>query len=308
MFAIADGSQLAYIKEAAWGTTPATPAWQILRLTGESLKVTRETKTSAEITPERNVSDLIHIGGGAEGGFNFELSYGAYDDIFASMLYGEWVDNVLKNGVTQSSLSFEKKFLVDVATYNYFRYTGMVPNTMSLSISAGEIITGSFDFMGKGGTVAAAAIASSTYLDAAAENVLSASSHVGALSLGSFATAKILKVDLSASNNLQTARVIGSLDNANIGAGQFNVSGSVEIYFEDKAVYEAYLNATEMALSVTMGITTAKKYTIELPRIKFSDGEVVASGQNSYVMANMSFQALGDAVAGHTMKITRAVA
>ena len=42
--------------------------------------------------------------------------------------------------------------------------------------------------------------------------------------------------------------------------------------------------------------------------VKFSDGEVVASGQNSYVMANMSFQALGDAVAGHTMKITRAVA
>lgn len=308
MFAMADGTQLSFIKEAVWGTTPATPAWQIGRMTGESLKITRETKQSSEITPARNVSDLIHVGGGAEGGFNFELSYGAYDDIFASMLYGEWVDNVLKNGVTQSSLSFEKKFLVDAATYNYFRYTGMVPNTMSLSISAGEIITGSFDFMGKGGTVAAAAIASSTYLDAAAENVLSASSHVGALSLGSFATAKIQKVDLSASNNLQTARVIGSLDNADIGAGLFNVSGSIEIYFEDKSVYEAYLAATEMALSVTMGITTAEKYKIDLPRIKFSDGEVIASGQNSYVMASMSFQALGDPTEECTMKITRAVA
>ena len=308
MFAMADGTQLSFIKEAVWGTTPATPAWQIGRMTGESLKITRETKQSSEITPARNVSDLIHVGGGAEGGFNFELSYGAYDDIFASMLYGEWVDNVLKNGVTQSSLSFEKKFLVDVATYNYFRYTGMVPNTISLSISAGEIITGSFDFMGKGGSVAATAVASSTYVEAEAENVLSASSHVGALSLGSFATAKILKVDLSASNNLQTARVIGSLDNADIGAGLFNVSGSVEIYFEDKTVYEAYLNATEMALSVTMGITTAEKYTIELPRIKFSDGEVVASGQNGYVMANMSFQALGDPTEECTMKITRAVA
>lgn len=308
MFAMADGTQLAFIKETEWGTTPSTPAWQILRLTGESFKITRETKKSAEITPERGVTDLIHVGGGAEGGFEFELSYGAYDDIFASMLYGTWDDNVLTNGVTQSSLSFEKKFLVDTATYNYFRYTGMVPNTMNLSISAGEIITGGFEFMGKGGTVAAAAIASSTYLDAATGNVLSASSHVGALSLGSFATAKILKVDLSASNNLQTARVIGSLDNADIGAGQFNVSGNVEIYFEDKAVYEAYLNATEMALSVTMGTGTGKKYTIDLPRIKFSSGEVVASGQNSYVMANMSFQALGDPTEECTMKITRAVA
>ena len=160
MFAMADGSQLAYIKESEWGTTPATPAWQILRLTGESFKIARETKQSAEITPERNVSYLIHIGGGAEGGFNFEMSYGAYDDILASMLYGTWVDNVLSNGVTQSSLSFEKKFLVDTATYNYFRYTGMIPNTMNLSIAAGEIITGSFDFVGKGGSVAATAIAS----------------------------------------------------------------------------------------------------------------------------------------------------
>lgn len=308
MFAMADGTQLSFIKEATWGTTPATPAWQIGRMTGESFKITRETKQSAEITPARNISDLIHVGGGAEGGFNFELSYGAYDDIFASMLYGTWVDNVLKNGVAQSSLSFEKKFLVDTATYNYFRYTGMVPNAMNLSIAAGEIITGSFDFLGKGGTVAAAAIASSTYVDAAAENVLSASSHVGALSLGSFSTAKILKVDLSASNNLQTARVIGSLDNADIGAGLFNVSGSIEIYFEDKAVYEAYLDATEMALSITMGITTAEKYTIALPRIKFSDGEVFASGQNGYVMASMPFQALGDPTTDCTMQITRAVA
>ena len=102
MFAMSDGSQLGYIKEATWGTTPAKPAWQILRLTGESFKIARETKQSAEITPERNVSDLIHIGGGAEGGFNFELSYGAYDDIFAAMLYGAWDDNVLVNGVTQS--------------------------------------------------------------------------------------------------------------------------------------------------------------------------------------------------------------
>lgn len=307
MFAMSDGSQLAYIKETEWGTTPATPAWQITRLTGESFKITRETKQSAEITPERNVSDLIHIGGGAEGGFNFEMSYGAYDDILAAMLYGTWVDNVLSNGVTQSSLSFEKKFLVDTATYNYFRYTGMVPNTMSLSIAAGEIITGSFDFMGKGGSVAATAIASSTYVNAAAENVLSASSHVGALSLGSFATAKMLKVDLSASNNLQTARVIGSLDNADIGAGQFNVSGNVEIYFEDKAVYEAYLNATEMALSVTMGKDAGKKYKIDFPRIKFSGGEVNAPGQGNHIVAKMSFDALGDPTEKYTMKITRAV-
>lgn len=308
MFSVSDGTQLAYIKEVVWGTTPTSPAWQITRMTGENLKIVRETKQSAEITANRDLSDLIATGGGAEGGVNFELSYGTYDDIFAAMLYGTWNSNVLKNGTTQSSLSFEKKFLVDTGTYNYFRYTGMIPNSMSLSLSAGEVITGSFDFMGKGGTVGATAIASSTYVNASTANIMSASSHVGALSLGTFPTAKILKIDLNAANNLMTARVIGSMDNADIGAGLFNVNGNIGVYFEDKSVYEAFLNATEMALSITIGITTANKYKIDLPRIKFSSGEVLAEGQNGYVMANMGFQALGSSADSCTMKITRAVA
>lgn len=308
MFAMADGSQLAYIKEATWGTTPATPAWQIMRLTGESLKVTRETKTSAEITPERDVMDHIQVAGGAAGGFNFELSYGAYDAILESLMYNEWETNVLKNGVLQVPLSFEKKLLIGEDTYSYLRYTGMIANSMSLNVSANDVITGSFDFLGKGGSVAAAAIASSTYLDATTEDVINATSHIGALTFGSFTSPKILSVSLNVSNNLMTAPVLGSLDSGDIGAGRFDVSGSIEVYFQNSDIYAAFLAATASSLTMTLGATTGKKYTIALPKIKFSDAEIYASAQNSYVMCSVPFQAIYDSVSECTMQITRAVA
>jgi len=307
LFAMADGSQLAYIKEEAWGITPATPAWQVLRLTGESLKVTRETKTSAEITPERDVMDHIQVAGGAAGGINFELSYGAYDALFESLMYNEWESNVLKNGVLQVPLSFEKKLLIAEDTYSYLRYTGMIANSMSLNIAAGDVISGSFDFMGKGGSVAAAAIASSTYVDATTEDVINATSHIAALTFGSFTSPKVLSVSLNVSNNLMNAPVLGSLDSGDIGAGQFNVSGSIELYFDNPDVYSAYLAATASSLTITLGTVTTKKYTISLPKIKFSDAEIYAGSQNSYVMCSVPFQAIYDSVSECTMQITRAV-
>lgn len=308
MISMADGTQLAYIKETAWGVTPTTPAWQILRLTGESFNITRDTVTSSELTPTRDITDQVHVSGGASGGFDFELSYGAFDDIIASLLHSEWISDIISNGVKQTSLSFEKRFITGDATHSYMRYAGMVADTMSLSLEANAIATGSFGFMGKGGTVTDAKLTGATYNEATEERVISGSSHIASLSFGSFSSPKILSLGLEISNNLMAANVLGSLDHASIGAGQFNVSGSVEMYFEDSAVYNAFLSATDMALNITIGTSTAKKYNISLPRVRFSTGEVLATGANSYIMNSMTFQALRDDTTNNTMTITRKVA
>ena len=75
----ADGMRLAYIAEVTEATTPATPAFQILRYTGESIVATKNTIISDEIRPDKNLSDVIHAGDSISGGFNGELSYGTYD-------------------------------------------------------------------------------------------------------------------------------------------------------------------------------------------------------------------------------------
>ena len=79
---------LAYVAESTWGTTPAgPPILQDLRFTSESLGQDTNSVTSQEIRSDRQVADIIRTGVSVSGDINGELSYGTYDDFFASVLY-----------------------------------------------------------------------------------------------------------------------------------------------------------------------------------------------------------------------------
>jgi hypothetical protein len=88
---MSDSSQvgLFYVKETVIGTTPASALKQ-LRFTGESLKDDYASTQSDEIRPDRNLADVIRTLITPAGSFNFELSYGTYDDFFALALYSGW--------------------------------------------------------------------------------------------------------------------------------------------------------------------------------------------------------------------------
>lgn len=312
IFVRSDGTQLAYVPETTWGAMPDTPALQIARITGESLNINRETATSSELRSDRNVTDQIPISGGAAGGLNFELSYGTFDDFIAALLYNEWQSDTLVNGVTQKSMTMEKRFYRGTdsggdAIYEYFRYKGMCVNNIELSITASEIVTGSLEMIGLGGEVSGDVIPGATYTPATTTDVLSASQHVGSLSMGALTSPKLRAVSLSMTNNLAGANVVGSMDYADIGAGQFGVSGNIEAYFETRDLYNTFLAGDAIALEFMLGIVLGQRYKISLPKVKFSSGEVVAGGSNEYVMCNMGFQALYDAGIGGTIKIERAV-
>lgn len=313
VFVRSDGTQLAYVKETNWGETPASPAFQVARITGESLNINRETVTSSELRADRNVTDQIPISGGAAGGFNFELSYGAFDDFIASLLYSDWQENAITNGVKQKSMTLEKRFYRGTDSggaplYEYFRYLGMIANTMELSVTASEMITGSFDMLGLGGEVSATGFTGGTYTPAPAAEVLSASEHVGSLVMSSLVSPKLRTISLSVTNNLAGANVVGSMDYADIGAGQFGVSGNLEAYFETRHMYEKFLSGDAVGLELVLGKTAGQRYKFVLPKIKFSSGEVLAGTTNEYVMCKMGFQALYDATISGTVKIERAVA
>lgn len=312
IFVRSDGTQLAYVPETTWGATPDTPVLQVARITGESLNINRETATSSELRSDRNVTDQIPVSGGAAGGLNFELSYGTFDDFIAALLYNEWQSDTLVNGVTQKSITMEKRFYRGTdsggdALYEYFRYKGMCVNSMELSITASEIVTGSLEMIGLGGEVSGDAIPGATYTPATTTDVLSASQHVGSLTMGALASPKLRAVSLSMTNNLAGANVVGSMDYADIGAGRFEASGNIEAYFESRDLYNSFLSGDAIALKFTLGTVSGQRYRISLPKVKFSSGEVVAGGSNEYVMCSMGFQGLYDAGIGGTIKIERAV-
>jgi hypothetical protein len=86
-------AQLFYTAETnGWGGALASPKMKALRFTGETFRHSKTTAQSAEINATGEVPDVPEIGASAVGGFTFELSFGAYDDWFAMLLHGVWVD------------------------------------------------------------------------------------------------------------------------------------------------------------------------------------------------------------------------
>ncbi|AEP08888.1 phage tail tube protein [Micavibrio aeruginosavorus] len=303
---MADTSQtrLAYIAESVYGTTPATPTFKKVRYTGESLKHARQNITSNEIRPDRNVADLVQVAGGAEGGVNFELSYGTFDDFLESFMYSAWSSNVLKNGITPKSFSIEKTFETG-ATDNFFRYTGMIANTFNLDISTQQIVTGSFGFMGKGGSVATTAISGATYTDAPTYDVMNAGTNFASLAVTGVTSPKITALSLQGTNNLRQKPVVGSVESLGVGAGRFVLTGTVTMYFENKEAYDLFLAGTATDLTFTIGGASETNYEFVIPRLKFSDADVATPGNDQDVMITLPFQALYDPTEQCTLKITR---
>ena len=303
--AIAETSQtrLAIIAESAYGTTPATPAFTKLRYTGDSLKHNRGNVTSNEIRQDRNVSDLIQVSGGAEGGINFELSYGAFDTLIEAALCGTWNTNVLENGVSKKSFTIEKTY-EQGATDTFLGYTGMVVNTMSLNIAVQEIVTGSFGFMGKGGYVSSAIISGATYAEAAANDVMSAGLSFSGLAITGGGAPNLTGLTLEINNNARMQPVVGSIDSLGVGLGRFTVTGTITAYFENKTAYELFLAGTATDLEFTLS-DGDNDYEFVIPKLKFSDGDVPVAGNDQDVIITLPFQALYDETLGATIEITR---
>jgi len=295
-------TRLAYIAETEWGTTPATPAFTPIRFTGESLAPNIETTTSQEIRADRNITDLIQTGQSAGGGVNFELSYGALDDLLESLMFSTWDTDVLKNGLTQKSFTLEKTFETG-ATDQYRRFAGSVASGMSLSIAVGSPVTGSMDFLSKGMTTGEAIITGATYGSATANDVINPHTGFAALTMTGVTSPEVTAINLTIANNLRTRRVLGSMDAASIGTGRFEVTGDVEVYLKDKDALDLFLAGTSSTLSFKLGGASSKNYVFSLPKIKFTSAEEVAGGIDQDVMVKLGFQGLYST--DSTLSITR---
>jgi hypothetical protein len=89
-FATSDQTELRYIKETNWGTTPTTGNLTVLRYKGESLNANIETTVSEEIRADRATADLTPVGQSAGGSVDFELSFGAFDDLIEGALFSSF--------------------------------------------------------------------------------------------------------------------------------------------------------------------------------------------------------------------------
>lgn len=97
-------SQLYYLEEVTWGTTPALPL-KAMRYTGETLNFGIDTTQSKEIRADRQITDLIRTDASPEGNVNFEVSYGAPDDLLAGAFFNAWQTLINLTAATYAAAS-----------------------------------------------------------------------------------------------------------------------------------------------------------------------------------------------------------
>lgn len=323
-YADSSEARVALIAEADWGTTPTTPVFKTMRVTGESLSLETETAVSSEIRADRNVADLIRMSEGTGGGVDMELVHDDVTDLlFEGAMQSAYSGNKLINASTQKSFTVERTFgstSSGTATNTFIRHTGMMVDTMAISLSAGSMVTASYGFVGKKATtgdaiIGAGTAAAATYAAASSESLMSASTDFASLTMAGI-TPVVSSLTLNTTNNLRRQAAVGSDSSVGIGNGRFEVSGSIDFYLENKVILDEYLSGDNTtSLSFTIGKDANKKFTFNIPTVKLESVSVNAGGNDSDVFVSVGWRGLFSADVdsgaagnqGGTMMITKAV-
>jgi hypothetical protein len=86
---------------------------QALRITGESLKQDTGTAVSQELRADGQIADLVRIGLSASGSLNWEMSYGAHDELFqAALLSATWTSPATATGTVYSVVAGSGQFTI----------------------------------------------------------------------------------------------------------------------------------------------------------------------------------------------------
>ena len=175
-FAQGSRSSLAYIAESTFGTTPATPTLANLPINSHSLDLTKDRVEGNEIQADRMPRVDRHGNRQAGGSIEVDLRKGDFDSLFESAFLNTFSTNVLKVGTTPKFFSMEDR-AVDISQYRLFK--GLAVSTMSVSIAPNQMVTGTFEMVGKDMTQSATSATATaiTAVTAVTAVIINASAH-----------------------------------------------------------------------------------------------------------------------------------
>ncbi|WP_339632438.1 phage tail tube protein [uncultured Sneathiella sp.] len=288
---------LSYIAEETFGTTPSSPDMTTFRHTACSLGLRKTTLETAEIRSDRQISHLLHGQKTVAGDIDFELSYGAFDDILAALMQSDWSSDVLKAGASQPSFTFERGF-TDIGQYQIL--TGCVMDRLRFSVRPDRLVSGKLSVLGKSSTLASSSLDASPTAAASNDPMDSFS---GSLTEGGAAMGIVAGLDLVIDNGLEQAFVIGDAEAEALLAGSSRITGEIVTYFEDAGLLEKFVDRSESSLTITFS-GAGGSLAFELPRIVYTGAENPALGAGPITLS-LPFTALYDETQATNLKITR---
>lgn len=299
-FAQGSRSSLSFIAETAFGTTPATPTFANLPFNTHSLDLTKDRVEGNEIQADRMPRVDRHGNKQAGGSIEVDLRKGDFDGLLESAFLGSYSTNVLKIGTTPKFFSFEDA-ANDISQFRLF--TGMSVSTLNVSIAPNQMVTGTFDLVGK--TMTQAATSASVGAPTASSTNAPFDSYSGTITDGGSGLAIVTSLDFSLTNSFAPTFVIGSDSAQQLEFGRAIVEGTMTVYYEDATLINKFLNETESSLSVSVDDPTGtNSYTFDFPRVKYNGASVPVQNPASRLIT-IPFVSLFDTVEGTNLKLTR---
>lgn len=299
-FAQGSRSSLSFIAESAFGTTPATPTFANLPFNTHSLDLTKDRVEGNEIQADRMPRVDRHGNKQAGGSIEVDLRKGDFDGLLESAFLNSYSTNVLKIGTTPKFFSFEDA-ANDIDQFRLF--TGMSVSTLNVSIAPNQMVTGTFDLVGK--TMTQAATSASVGAPTASSTNAPFDSYSGTIEDGGSGLAIVTSLDFSLTNSFAPTFVIGSDSAQQLEFGRAIVEGTMTVYYEDATLINKFLNETESSLSVSVDDPTGtNSYTFDFPRVKYNGASVPVQNPASRLIT-IPFVSLFDTVEGTNLKLTR---
>ena len=300
-FAQGSRSSLAYIAETAFGTTPASPTFAKLPFNTHSIDLTKDRVEGNEIQSDRMTRVDRHGNKQAGGSVEVDLRKGDFDEFIESAFFSSFSTDVIKVGTTPKYFTIEDA-AEDISQFR--KFTGMAVSGMSVSIAPNQMVSTTFDMVGKDMTQAATTASTGGTPTAASSNQ-PFDSYSGTISDGGSAVSIVTSIDFSIQNSLAPTFVVGSDAAQSLEYGRAVVEGTMTVYYEDATLINKFLNETESTIEVSVDDpTAANSYTFLFPRVKYNGASVPVQNPQSRLIT-MPFVGLYDATEGTNIKLTR---
>jgi hypothetical protein len=211
------------------------------------------------------------------------------EDLVTESVSATWSVNSIRNGTTKKSYLLEMGF-TDVSEFISFR--GMRVNRFDMNITASQIATCTFNFMGQQGVSSATSLDADPARDALTYSVLNATSNVGTIQEGGSTLATAIRsVSISIDNSGRNLPAVGEEYAIGINYGRQRVTGTIEGYFEDNVLLAKYIDHTETSLTVPLYDAAGNYVVIHIPSMYFTEGSPNVPGGDDEVIQTLNFAA-----------------
>jgi len=218
--------------------------------------------------------------------------------------------NYIRNGTTNKSFTIQKSF-EDLNTVEYWNFTGTKIGSWSLDFSTGAILNTVFSLLARDGVMTETQFAGSSITGATTTGVMNAVNDVTAVTFDGdpgAASFSFNSLSLAMNNALRGQEAIGTLGFIGVVPGRIQITGDIELYFENSTLFDNFRAATAFQLTLMVQDSEGNAYIIVLPRCKYTSMEIVAGGLDTDIFASASLEALINVAGTYQIQVSRKAA